>query len=101
LSLQLGLFRGCVEWRILTRFFISVCRYAYSFGAISAGVVFIWGIPALFFYLMWHARNVNVAKQWYVGVCWGVGCTTLDVGCTQVTFKKPNFGTPKVKSGLM
>ena len=41
-------------------------RYAYSFGAISAGVVFIWGIPALFYYLMWHARNVNVAKQWYV-----------------------------------
>ena len=36
---------------------------------------------------MWHARNVNVAKQWYVGVCWGVGCTTLDVGCTQVTFE--------------
>ena len=57
-----------------------MCRYAYSFGAISAGVVFIWGIPALFFYLMWHARNVNVAKQWYVGVCWGVGCT-------QVTFE--------------
>jgi hypothetical protein len=28
---------------------------------------------------MWHARNVNVAKQWYVGVCWGVGCTQVSL----------------------
>ena len=38
--------------------------YLFSFGAAGAGVVFVWGIPALFFYLLWKARNTKVARNW-------------------------------------
>lgn len=38
--------------------------YSYSFGAITALLVFVIGIPSLFFSLMWKARNQDIGLRW-------------------------------------
>ena len=39
--------------------------YAFSFGAAGAGVLFVAGIPFLFYFLLWKARNRDITHQWY------------------------------------
>ena len=38
--------------------------YGFSVGAIGALFIFVLGIPVLFYYLMWRARNRDIKHQW-------------------------------------